>query len=126
MASRSSFLFGHDPSGHARGHAFRKTGFHPRIKSEGRLFPDHALCERALDRFGDDGDARIRAACDMRAQQAAAALGEHTEVAGRLRRLDAEIPMGDYAVEIRTKAGGWFLERLTLQHDGSKFVIKGS
>jgi hypothetical protein len=38
-----------------------------------------------------------------------------------LRRLDAEIPMGDYAVEIRTKAGGWFLERLTLQHDGSKF-----
>jgi hypothetical protein len=33
----------HDPSGQARGHAFRKTGIHPRIKSEGRLFPDHAL-----------------------------------------------------------------------------------
>ena len=28
-ASCSSFLFEHDPSGHARGHAFRKTGFHP-------------------------------------------------------------------------------------------------
>ena len=38
-----AFLFEHDPTGHARGHAFRKTGFHPRIKSEGRLFPDHAL-----------------------------------------------------------------------------------
>ena len=28
-ASCSSFLFEHDPSGHARGHALRKTGFHP-------------------------------------------------------------------------------------------------
>ena len=26
-----AFLFEHDPTGHARGHAFRKTGFHPRI-----------------------------------------------------------------------------------------------
>ena len=26
-----------------RAGSFRKTGFHPRIKSEGRLFPDHAL-----------------------------------------------------------------------------------
>jgi hypothetical protein len=48
MASRSSFLFGHDPSGHARGHAFRKTGFHPRIKSEGSLYPDHALGQTPL------------------------------------------------------------------------------
>ena len=51
-------------------------------------FDNASLSQRALDRLGDDGDARIRAACDMRAQQAAAALGQHTEVAGRLRRLD--------------------------------------
>jgi hypothetical protein len=33
-----SFLFEHDPSGQARGHAFPKTGSHPRIESEGKLF----------------------------------------------------------------------------------------
>src|ERR1700761_4808592 len=38
-----NLLLEHDPSGRARGHAFRKTGVPPRIKSEGRHFPDHAL-----------------------------------------------------------------------------------
>jgi hypothetical protein len=33
----------HDPSGQAGGHAFPKTGVHPRVKPEGRLFRDHAL-----------------------------------------------------------------------------------
>jgi hypothetical protein len=32
------FSFEHDPSGQARGHAYPKTGFDPRIKSEGKLF----------------------------------------------------------------------------------------
>jgi hypothetical protein len=27
--------------------SFGKPGFHPRIKSEGRLFPDHALTARS-------------------------------------------------------------------------------
>src|ERR1700688_452719 len=29
---------------------FRKTGLHPQIKSEGRLFPDHALEPRLIPR----------------------------------------------------------------------------
>jgi hypothetical protein len=32
----------------------------------------------------------------------------------RLRRVNVAIPTGDYAIEMRTKAGGWFFERLIL------------
>ena len=48
-ASRSSFLFEHDPSGQARGHAFRKTGFHfsGSCSSGDRLAPK---------RFGEGGN----------------------------------------------------------------------
>jgi len=37
-----------------------------------------------------------------------------------LRRVSLQLPVGDYDVEIRTKADGWFFERLTLtEQDGA-------
>jgi hypothetical protein len=45
-ASRSRFLFEHDPSGQARGHAFRKKpDTTHRVKARGQAFPDHALSD---------------------------------------------------------------------------------
>jgi hypothetical protein len=47
-SSRSIFLFEHDLRANAFSRLSRgKTGVHPRVKPEGRLFPDHALTRTA-------------------------------------------------------------------------------
>src|SRR4029077_18011785 len=53
-ASRSRFLFEHDPSGHARGHAFRKTGFHFSGSCSGKPIGDNAKRYRITLNIGND------------------------------------------------------------------------